>query len=100
MRNLIFGFGILVTAIACSPKTTPAPTPTPIDTAEATMSTEASAGKTIYSKKCTKCHAAKIIDNFSEQQWAGILPGMAGKAELDEAQTSQVAAYVAWELEH
>jgi len=100
MKKILFGIGIVATAVACSPKTTSTPTPPPVDTVEASMSTEASAGKSIYSKSCTTCHAAKIIDNFTEQQWAGILPDMASKAELDEAQTMQVAAFVEWELKH
>lgn len=100
MKKLIFGFGILATIIACSPKTTLPPPQEEVTVTEAMMSTEASTGKTIFSKSCTKCHKAKVIDNFTAEQWAGILPGMAGKAKLDEVQTSQVAAYISWELEH
>ena len=92
-------------AVACAPELTTETTPpaaveevTPITTD--VISTDAIAGKKLYFSECVKCHKAKLIDNFTDAQWAGILPGMIVKAKIDETQASQVTQYVNWELNH
>lgn len=100
MKKILFIFSILAIAVACAPKlTTPEPTPVISDTAEV-MTSEAAVGKTVYSTSCVKCHKAKVIDEYSKEQWAGILPKMIIKAKLDETQANQVTQYINWELEH
>ncbi|NCT75858.1 MAG: hypothetical protein GXC78_15070 [Chitinophagaceae bacterium] len=53
------------------------------------------AGKQIYTVgKCTKCHEAKPVDNWTAEQWKPILKSMIPKAKLDSLQRAQVTAYV------
>ena len=97
MKKILFGIAILATAVAC--KTTP-PTPEPpVENAPA-MSADVSAGKVIFNNDCAKCHSAKVIDDYTQQQWTGILRKMIIKAKLDETKASQVTQYVNWELEN
>jgi len=55
---------------------------------------DATAGQTIYEGKCTKCHKAKPVDNFTPERWTGILEKMVPKAKLDDTEKQQVTAYV------
>lgn len=52
------------------------------------------AGKVIYETKCIRCHAAKPVETYTAERWAGILRSMIPKARLDSAQKMQVTAYV------
>lgn len=52
------------------------------------------AGKNVYAAKCTKCHAAKVVENYTADRWAGILKSMIPKAKLDETEAAQVTAFV------
>lgn len=52
------------------------------------------AGKTIYSTRCAKCHAAKPVENWTAEGWQPILKSMIPKARLDSTQSVQVTAYV------
>jgi len=55
---------------------------------------DATVGQTIYEGKCTKCHKAKPVDNFTPERWTGILEKMVPKAKLDDTEKQQVTAYV------
>jgi mono/diheme cytochrome c family protein len=57
-------------------------------------------GKVIFLRDCGKCHYGKNIESYTKEQWANILPRMTKKAELDETETRQITAYIAWELEN
>ncbi len=51
-------------------------------------------GQTVYTTRCAKCHEAKSVSAYNTQQWEGILKDMIPKAKLDQAQATQVTAYV------
>ena len=51
-------------------------------------------GKSIYTTKCNRCHAAKNAGNYTFGQWQGILRSMVPKANLNAEEESQVTAYV------
>ena len=68
------------------------------DTKAPTSSPEfASAGQTIYTNRCGRCHGLKKIENYTSQQWDNILKTMIPKARLNEEEAKQVTAYV---MEH
>lgn len=54
----------------------------------------ASAGKTVYTTRCNRCHGLKNTENYTEQQWTNILKSMIPKARLNEDESKQVTAYV------
>ena len=101
MKKSFLLLGTVLSLYACSESTT-----TEVVTEESnnaiTESTEEqrSQGKEIFSTRCTKCHEAKVIDNYSRAQWDKILPKMAGKANLSAEEAALVHAYVYWEIEH
>lgn len=55
---------------------------------------EVAEGRRLYLTTCTKCHAAEPVRNYSEAEWATILPDMAEESHFSPAQTAAVAAYV------
>lgn len=65
--------------------------PTAADAAHADMAT---AGKTIYTTRCAKCHAAKDVTAYTSERWDGILKSMIPKAHLNDDEAKQVTAYV------
>ena len=69
---------------------------------EITNPTEAqlNQGKELYSTRCTECHDAKVIDNFTKEQWNVILPKMSKKAKLSGEDNALVHAYVYWEIDN
>ncbi len=78
-------------AIPAAAVTTPAPDSTTVAMPDAAL---VEAGKTVYTTKCTKCHALKVVDNYTVEKWTGILQSMIPKAKLDETESAQVTAYV------
>jgi cytochrome c len=42
-------------------------------------------GESLYETKCTLCHTAKTPQNFTEEQWSKLVPGMAAKANNKKA---------------
>ena len=90
---------IVIIAAACHKKAIPATTQTaPTDSLSvAAVSTDPvviEAGHAIYTTKCTKCHALKVVDNYTTDRWTGILKSMIPKAKLDDTESGQVTAYV------
>jgi mono/diheme cytochrome c family protein len=57
----------------------------------------ASAGQTIYTNRCGRCHGVKKTENYTQQQWENILKRMIPKARLNDEEAKQVTAYV---MEH
>jgi mono/diheme cytochrome c family protein len=92
-------FIVLIT-VACHKKavpvaSTPAP-PAPVETPAVAAVDPAlvEAGKAVFTTKCTKCHPAKVVENYTAERWTGILEKMIPKAKLDETEAAQVTAYV------
>lgn len=56
-----------------------------------------SAGQTIYTTRCGRCHGLKKTENYTAQQWDNILKSMIPKAKLNDDEAKQVTAYV---IEH
>jgi cytochrome c5 len=52
------------------------------------------AGRTIYNEQCTRCHGAKPISQYSEQEWERIIGRMAPKAKLTADQTETLRRYI------
>ena len=90
MKALLIPISILLLTVSCS--TTPKVAEVELPTAEL------QSGRTIYQKKCHRCHKLKVIDNYSAEQWDNILPDMASKSRLSDADEALVKAYVVWEL--
>lgn len=92
--TLLFGLGLFL--IACSPKT-----------AEVTEKAETltfpnetvSTGFALYGEKCTRCHKAKTVKDFTREEWNSILPRMAKKAKLEGEEETTIDTYINWELE-
>lgn len=57
----------------------------------------ASAGQTVYSNRCGRCHGLKKTEKYTAQQWENILKSMIPKAKLNDDEAREVTAYV---LEH
>lgn len=96
---------LCATLYACSPKMSEIiQEPTPQTTVQeptsdlSPMSPELAAGQSIYGNKCSTCHSAKKITDYSAAQWSTILPEMTEAAKLNEEESSMVSAYVYWEL--
>lgn len=76
-------------------------TPSEVSNAESSiMDPDVGEGKVIYMRDCTRCHEQMVVESFTEAQWETILSRMIIKAQLDETQSRQVRAYVAWELKN
>lgn len=91
----------ILVAVACHKKTVPTvttrteqPPPPPMAPAPVLTEVDVAAGKTIYETKCTRCHAAKPVENYTSERWTGILKSMVPKAKLDSMQAAQVTAFV------
>lgn len=95
---LIFSAGLLVAA--CTHKSAPVITdrtvepPAPAKPAPKFVSKEAEAGYAIYTTQCIRCHNAKPVGQFTQEEWAPILKSMVRKAKLDSVETAQVTAFV------
>ena len=96
MKKFLFVFGIIAVTVACSPKSTEGVS----DLEAEAPRTAIMEGELLYAKKCTKCHDAKTIADYTPEQWAKILPNMTEKAKLTETETHQVTEYVNSELEN
>lgn len=98
VRYLVFGAVIITCSFAIqSCKTSPVIAPIEED---GMMKADIGEGKVIYMRDCTRCHAQKKVEDFTNEQWSNILPRMVKKAQLDETKSRQVKAYVEWEMEN
>lgn len=106
MKNGLIVLVALTVLVACAPKvvetvTTTEPSGNETNTdilSPVTMSEDAAAGEVLYNAKCTKCHGAKIVDNYTKERWDVVLPKMIDKAKLNETDAAKVSAFVEWEL--
>ena len=112
MKALIMCLFTICLVYGCSPKMQPAAQNTAVKevkqatittttvktvtttTAPKTESAEIVAGKGIYTTKCTRCHEAKPLNDWTAQQWVPIINRMAPKARLDDTEKANVTAYV------
>ncbi len=53
-----------------------------------------SQGRLVYEAKCTRCHEARKVEQYTDERWDGILDVMVPRARLSEVQIQQVAAYI------
>lgn len=51
-------------------------------------------GRKIYLTKCTACHVAEPVHDYTAAQWAEILPEMNIETNLNPAQAAEVKAYI------
>ncbi|MEJ6776919.1 MAG: hypothetical protein QNK85_06305 [Crocinitomicaceae bacterium] len=103
MKKLILFIGVSLFIISCSPKTTEVietftGTEAKTEAVLAMPSAETAEGKVIYEEKCHRYHKLKTVTDYSEAQWANILPDMAKKSKLDESQTALVDQYIHWSI--
>ena len=104
MKTAITLFIIAILVFACHRKTVASSdsiiisnkTTTESNTSASTTEV-ASAGQSIYTNRCGRCHGLKKTENYTSQQWDNILKSMVTKARLNDEETKQVTAYV---MEH
>lgn len=53
-----------------------------------------SAGQTIYSNRCGRCHYIKTVQDYTVQQWDNILKSMIPKARLNKDEAAQLTSYI------
>ncbi|HOZ97199.1 MAG TPA: hypothetical protein PLS07_04470 [Niabella sp.] len=97
----LFTLVIMLSIAACSPKsapTTTAPVSAGMPELANISATEAdvTAGHTLFTTKCTKCHKAKdkYVSEHSYSEAIRVLNSMVKKAKLNQDEISQLAAYV------
>lgn len=96
MKGTFFTFLVLGLLASCSPKTTVTDVSEP-ETMDFPNEITAS-GYSLYTSRCGRCHKLKTVDNYSQDQWDGILPRMAAKAKLEGEQETTIGEYIKWEL--
>lgn len=79
---------------ACHRKTAPTAAAPVKPTEPVVAAADLEAGKTIFTTKCSRCHATKPVGNWTAEGWQPILKAMIPKARLDSVQAAQVTAYV------
>lgn len=111
MRAIIISLLAIILFYSCSHKMQPAAQSTAVKevkpttttttvktvtttTTPKTESAEVVTGKGIYTTKCTRCHEAKPLADWTAQQWVPIINRMAPKARLDDTEKANVTAYV------
>ncbi len=101
---LMLSIAVLALAVSCHNKTAPAitsrteqppPPPPPVPPMNVVAKADIEAGRMVYTGQCVKCHQAKPVDNWTNEEWQPILRSMIRKARLDSMQSMQVTAYVA-----
>lgn len=85
---------------SCSPKTVE-PVTDSNETVEVAMTAaDITNAKTVFETNCQKCHALKVIDDYSQEKWNKVLPSMAKKANLTASDTELLARYIHQELQN
>ena len=87
---------IVLMAIACTPKASPAVTEATIPTSNSVSKETKTidAGHTIFTSQCTRCHKEKPIHKWTYEKLRPTLAIMVKKAKLDNAEIGQLTAYV------
>lgn len=97
MKNLFIVLTIIVLmAIACTPKASPAVTEATIPTSKSVSKETKTieAGHTIFTTQCTRCHNEKPIQKWTYEKLRPTLAIMVRKAKLDNPEIGQLTAYV------
>jgi uncharacterized membrane protein len=97
MKNLFIVLTIIVLmAIACTPKASPAVTEATIPTSKSVSKETKTieAGHTIFTTQCTRCHKEKPIQKWTYEKLRPTLAIMVRKAKLDNPEIEQLTAYV------
>ncbi len=98
MKSSFLVLAIALVVIACQRKSTPNVsdrTDLPVaPAAPVATAADIQAGQVIYTTSCSRCHKTKPVENWTVDQWNGILKSMIPKAKLDTIQAGQVTAYV------
>lgn len=94
MKKMIF-VGVVAILASCTPKTAEV---VETKTTVTYPTTEIAQGKGLYDTKCSTCHKLKIVDKYTTEQWAKILPNMAEKAKLPDSETALIQEFITWEL--
>jgi cytochrome c5 len=71
-----------------------APAKPSADTAGVTAGSAEPDGRKIYFGRCTSCHAADPVSDYTRSEWHGIIAEMAPKAKLSGAERSALTAYI------
>lgn len=99
MRKIILSaFTAAIILVACTPKASPSktneimPSVSDVNTEQAYIS----AGQTIFTTKCTKCHGAKTayVNTHTYDEAKPVMAAMSQKAKLSDVEAKQLAAYV------
>ena len=95
MKKAFFIFSMAILFTSCSEKTVGTVT----EVKDTTLPTiELTKGKSIYENKCNQCHELMVIDSFTTEKWARILPDMAKRAKLVASDKAILSSYITWEL--
>lgn len=103
MKQFLFVLIIaLIVVYSCTPKAAPTIPERPVepvsgtkaDTADLRSSDPMIAGKAIYNIQCVRCHKAKPVADWSQEEWKPILNSMVKKAKLNDLEISQLTHYV------
>lgn len=115
MKKLIIVIVVFISIAACTkkavptaaapsapaPVAAPAPTPDPVAPAITPPPTGGGkmnlqmveSGKKIYNNSCGRCHGLKKTENYTQEDWVGIMERMAKKARLTDTEKADVLAY-------
>ena len=87
---------IILMAVTCTPKASPAVTEATIPTANSVSKETQTidAGHTIFTTQCTRCHKEKPIQKWTYEKLRPTLAVMVKKAKLDNPEIEQLTAYV------
>lgn len=55
---------------------------------------ESESGKSLYSSKCSRCHALKNVGDYTYGQWEPILKKMIPRANLNEDEKTQLLEFI------
>jgi uncharacterized membrane protein len=95
-KAIVSAMLLAVVMVACTPKASPSVTEATIPTESAVSKSSAtiSAGHTLFTTKCTRCHGQKPVEKWTYEELRPVLASMVKKAKLDKTETEQVSAYV------
>lgn len=97
-KIIVSAFTMVIVLIACSPKTSPSTQAAASGMPEVagTAAEDITAGETIFTTSCTKCHKAKTnyVKSHTYEEAIPVMNSMSKKSKLSQEQIEQLAAYV------
>jgi mono/diheme cytochrome c family protein len=101
MKAIITIFTLTIIVLACHRKTVASSDniiisnkTTATTKSQGSNSETASAGQTVYTSRCGRCHGLKKTENYTQQQWENILKSMIPKARLNDEEAKLVTTYI------